>query len=140
MQVVQEQLDHDLGKLLIQAIVDAEKDHFPDDAEKEHVLFAWQTATASYKLTRQLKPLDELVRHLSPRERQIVQLIMLGRSNKGIAHILEISPNTVSTYVRRIFAKLDVCSRAEMVSCVLRDNLLQHHLDWSDNAFFRPRS
>jgi DNA-binding CsgD family transcriptional regulator len=53
---------------------------------------------------------------LSPREREIVRLVARGYPNKTIAEILEISPWTVNTYLRRIFAKLDVTSRAEMVA------------------------
>ena len=53
---------------------------------------------------------------LSPRELQIARLVADGATNRVIAASLDISPWTVSTHVRRIFAKLDVCSRAEMVA------------------------
>lgn len=52
---------------------------------------------------------------LTERELQIVQLIAQGYSNKQIAHQLHISEWTVSTHLRRIFAKLGVDSRAAMV-------------------------
>jgi len=55
---------------------------------------------------------------LSPRERQIVRLVAKGLVNKTIGHVLDISPWTVSTHVRRIFAKLGVASRASMVAAV----------------------
>jgi DNA-binding CsgD family transcriptional regulator len=68
-----------------------------------------------YLLLRSTPPaLDEQT--LSPREREIVRLVARGYPNKTIAEILEISPWTVNTYLRRIFAKLDVTSRAEMVA------------------------
>ena len=57
--------------------------------------------------------------NLSPREQEIVRLVARGRPNKAIAAILEISPWTVSTHIRRIFAKLGVNSRSEMVACAL---------------------
>lgn len=53
---------------------------------------------------------------LSPREREIARLIAKGHPNKVIASILEISVWTVGTYVRRLFAKLDVASRAAMIA------------------------
>ena len=53
---------------------------------------------------------------LSPRELQIARLVADGATNRAIGSLLEISPWTVSTHVRRIFAKLDVGSRAEMVA------------------------
>ena len=52
---------------------------------------------------------------LSERELQIVELVACGKSNKQIAKKLKISEWTVSTHLRRIFVKLEVDSRAEMV-------------------------
>jgi DNA-binding CsgD family transcriptional regulator len=51
---------------------------------------------------------------LTSREREIAR-IARGHTNRTIASVLEISPWTVSTHLRRIFAKLDVSSRAAMV-------------------------
>lgn len=53
---------------------------------------------------------------LSPREQQIAVMVAGGSTNQAIASALEISVWTVSTHIRRIFAKLGVCSRAEMVA------------------------
>jgi DNA-binding CsgD family transcriptional regulator len=55
---------------------------------------------------------------LSPREREIVRMVALGRQNKVIAAVLNISSWTVCTHLRRIFAKLGVTSRAAMVAKV----------------------
>lgn len=52
---------------------------------------------------------------LSERELQIVELVAYGKSNKQIAKKLKISEWTVSTHLRRVFAKLKVDSRAAMV-------------------------
>jgi DNA-binding CsgD family transcriptional regulator len=56
---------------------------------------------------------------LSPREQQIALMVANGRTNQAIAGALEISVWTVSTHLRRIFAKLAVSSRAEMVAHLL---------------------
>ncbi|MEQ9506674.1 MAG: autoinducer binding domain-containing protein [Hyphomonas sp.] len=48
---------------------------------------------------------------LSERERQILGLLVRGQSNQMIAARLQISINTVDTYVRRCFDKLDVHDR-----------------------------
>ena len=56
---------------------------------------------------------------LSPREQQIALMVARGRTNQAIASALEISVWTVSTHLRRIFAKLAVSSRAEMVAHLL---------------------
>lgn len=57
----------------------------------------------------------EVTTLLTARELQIVHLVARGHSNKQVAHQLSISEWTVSTHLRRIFAKLGVDSRAEMV-------------------------
>jgi DNA-binding CsgD family transcriptional regulator len=56
---------------------------------------------------------------LSPREREIVQMIAQGNSNKRVAVLLNLSVWTIGTHVRRIFAKLGVNSRAAMVARLL---------------------
>lgn len=48
---------------------------------------------------------------LSPREIEVLEWIAAGKSNGVIAEILGISPHTVDTIVRRIFAKLEVNDR-----------------------------
>jgi DNA-binding CsgD family transcriptional regulator len=53
---------------------------------------------------------------LTARELQIVALVAEGRVNKQVAAELRISEWTVSTHLRRIFAKLNVDTRAAMVS------------------------
>ena len=63
---------------------------------------------------------------LSPREQEIVRLASRGMSNKTIAAVLEISPWTVSTYIRRIFSKLGVNSRVEMVAIATKSGLLEN--------------
>ena len=57
-----------------------------------------------------------LRQNLSPRELQIAGLVADGATNRAIASVLDISLWTVSTHLRRIFAKLDVGCRAEMVA------------------------
>jgi DNA-binding CsgD family transcriptional regulator len=58
---------------------------------------------------------------LSPREREIAWMVGLGHTNKAIADVLKISLYTVSAHLRRIFAKLDVPSRAAMVAVLSSD-------------------
>jgi DNA-binding CsgD family transcriptional regulator len=76
-----------------------------------------------YTLTRSLPQLVP-PRNLSPREKEIVRLVAKGHANKTIAEVLDMSPWTVSTHLRRIFTKLGVSSRAEMVARALQEGLL----------------
>lgn len=61
---------------------------------------------------------------LSPREREIARMITRGLPNKSIAQALDISVWTVGTYLRRIFSKLGVTSRAAMVAAVIENGVL----------------
>jgi LuxR family transcriptional regulator/LuxR family quorum-sensing system transcriptional regulator CciR len=63
-----------------------------------------------------LKRLPRGVR-LSAREREILRWVARGRTNNQIADVLSLSRNTVETYIRRCFEKLDVNDR---VSAALR--------------------
>jgi DNA-binding CsgD family transcriptional regulator len=56
---------------------------------------------------------------LSPREQDLVRLLLEDRSNKEIAHILELSINTVKAYLKMLMRKLNASSRAGIVSSVL---------------------
>lgn len=55
---------------------------------------------------------------LSPREQEIVQCVAHGDSDREIGVRLGISHWTVGTHLRRIYAKLGVNSRAEMVAAL----------------------
>lgn len=61
---------------------------------------------------------------LSAREREVLALLVAGASNKAIAAKLTLSENTVKTHLSRIFAKLDVQSRAEAVAAALTRGLI----------------
>jgi DNA-binding NarL/FixJ family response regulator len=53
---------------------------------------------------------------LSPREREVLDLLARGHLYKEIADALNISLPTVNTYIRRIYEKLHVRSRAQAVA------------------------
>ena len=52
---------------------------------------------------------------LSPREREVLQFITKGFTSKEIAVLMSVSDHTVLTYVRRVYGKLKVNSRAEAI-------------------------
>ena len=53
---------------------------------------------------------------LTPRELQIADLVALGRTNAEIGNELWITENSVKQALKRMFRKLEVSSRAEMVA------------------------
>jgi two-component system, NarL family, nitrate/nitrite response regulator NarL len=89
----------------------------------EEVIAEFDLGTSHYSLIRtQLTPERRSI--LSPREHEIARLVTCGLPNKVIGDMLEISPWTVATYLRRIFIKLGVSSRAAMVARVIEEKCL----------------
>ena len=69
-------------------------------------------------------PLDKAFRnfgrdHLSNREREVIQLLLKGHSNKSIAQLLDISVDTVKVFNKRFHMKLGISSQAELFSLFL---------------------
>jgi DNA-binding NarL/FixJ family response regulator len=62
---------------------------------------------------------------LSDREREVFQLIAEGNTNKEIAVLLGISPNTVETHRAHIMEKLDVHSAAEIALYAVRRGVIR---------------
>jgi len=112
-QVVSEIYKHDHHYYII---------HLKEDQEKNY-------------LKELKKSFVEIAQLLSERELQIATLVALGQANKQIAHRLHISEWTVASYLRRIFAKLGVDSRAAMVfRCAALIQLLQSDFDVQELA------
>ncbi len=53
---------------------------------------------------------------LTPQELQVAGLVATGRANKEIAALLFVSPRTVESHLGRIFRKLDVRSRSQLIA------------------------
>ncbi|MCJ2178387.1 response regulator [Novosphingobium album (ex Hu et al. 2023)] len=62
---------------------------------------------------------------LTPREREIVQLIAEGRLNKEIAAILDLSIKTVETHRAAAMHKLDLKTTADLVRYAVRNNIIE---------------
>lgn len=65
-----------------------------------------------YMLATEPSPADDL----APREREVLELMASGRLYKEIADTLNISVQTVGTYTRRIYEKLQVHSRSQAIA------------------------
>ncbi|MEA1648108.1 LuxR C-terminal-related transcriptional regulator [Nitrospirillum sp. BR 11164] len=52
---------------------------------------------------------------LSPREKEVLALITKGFTTVEVARMLDLSHFTVRTFVRRIYSKLEVTSKAEAI-------------------------
>jgi DNA-binding CsgD family transcriptional regulator len=56
---------------------------------------------------------------LSPRESEIVRMILRGHSSKAIAREFGNSPETIKVHRKRVYAKLGVVSQGELLSMFL---------------------
>jgi DNA-binding CsgD family transcriptional regulator len=95
------------------------------DGELHEVLLDLRIDGIRCLLVRDLprSPRAQLI--LSPREREIARMVAMGYPNKTIATVLDISAWTVCTYIRRVFAKLGVGTRAAMVARLSEEGLLK---------------
>ena len=57
---------------------------------------------------------------LSTREMEVARLVAEGKTNPEIAHLLHVSPRTISVHVSHILAKLHVTRRAQIASWLAR--------------------
>ena len=62
---------------------------------------------------------QERIARLTPREREVMDLLVAGKSSKEIATVLNVSVRTVEGHRRQVFAKLNATSAAHLVSLVL---------------------
>jgi DNA-binding CsgD family transcriptional regulator len=102
-------------------------DRPPSDEIARLARFATTSFGRGLDLARRLMPsilrkapdaaLRELRRApLTPRERDVVGLLVAGSSTRAIASETGLTVSTVNTYLKRIFAKLGVHSRVELVA------------------------
>jgi DNA-binding NarL/FixJ family response regulator len=72
------------------------------------------------RICQEQKPTDEL----SPRQREILQLIAEGHSTKEIAHRLHLSIKTVETHRAQLMKRLGIYEIAGLVRCAIRMGLV----------------
>jgi DNA-binding NarL/FixJ family response regulator len=68
--------------------------------------------------------LDDELKKLTAREKQVLQLIAQGKSNKEIATLLDLSVNTVSVHRANLMEKMNIHRTAELVLFAIRKGLV----------------
>jgi DNA-binding NarL/FixJ family response regulator len=68
--------------------------------------------------------IDDTLEELTSRERDVLEWLALGYSNKRIAKQLEIAESTVKFHIAAIYAKFNVSSRVEAVNIAARRGLI----------------
>ncbi len=114
-------LKSDAGKYLIEAI-QALAQHKPFFTKKaSDVVFARFAAGAEKPAAGRRPDHDRL----SPRERELVQLLAEGKSNKETAGALGISTRTAEVHRAAILRKLNIKSLPELVRYAIRNHVIQ---------------
>lgn len=82
------------------------------------------TLLEDYMRRLQQRGLQDSYDLLTDREKEILQLLAEGKSNKDVATLLNLSPSTVETHRTRIMQKLDLHSSAEIVLYAVRKKII----------------
>jgi len=62
---------------------------------------------------------------LSPREHQVLKLVVEGRTSKEIAAVVGVKPSSIHTYRSRIMAKLEVSDIPSLVRLAIRHGVIK---------------
>ena len=62
---------------------------------------------------------------LTQRESEVLELLVSGHSNKGVASKLVVSEDTVKTHIRGLYRKLGVADRSGAIAVALREGLFR---------------
>ena len=62
---------------------------------------------------------------LSPRERQVLKLVVDGKTSKEIAAIVGVKPSSIDTYRSRIMAKLEIGDLPSLVRFAIRHGVIK---------------
>jgi DNA-binding CsgD family transcriptional regulator len=111
---------------LVRSLVSTVDKNGAESTHLQEIILDTNVDGARYLLVR-VPQSDHPKPTLSPREQEIVRMVSQGFPNKVIAAVLNISSWTVSTHLRRIFAKLGVTSRAAMVAQLFEVQTTRNH-------------
>jgi RNA polymerase sigma factor (sigma-70 family) len=104
------------------------EDFLTKPVSSEALLRAIEQAMAHHEVLRgqkqRLDGLRELLATLTPRERQVFDLVVQGKINKQIAHRLGATERTIKAHRHRVMEKTKVRTLAELVSMAERLGLL----------------
>jgi RNA polymerase sigma factor (sigma-70 family) len=119
----------------VRAIKAGAEDFLTKPASSEQLIDAIERAMTRYESARhqrnEINSFRGLVASLTPRERQVFNLIVRGRINKQIAHELGTTERTVKAHRHQVMEKMQVHSLAELVSNAERLGMLDPSRDSS---------
>jgi len=114
----------------VQTIKAGAEDFLTKPVPKDKLIDAIERAVARHRAVQQqnlrLKSLHSLVAKLTPRERQVLELVVRGKLNKQIAFELGATERTIKAHRQKIMKKTGVETFAELVSIAERVGILTH--------------
>jgi RNA polymerase sigma factor (sigma-70 family) len=113
----------------VRAIKAGAEDVLTKPVSSEELLGAVERALAHHQAARSKRgKLDVVLAHvarLTPRERQVFDLVIRGNTNKQVANKLGATERTIKAHRHRVMEKLQVQSLAELVSLAERAGILK---------------
>ena len=113
----------------VRAIKAGAEDVLTKPVSSEELLGAIERALAHHQATRgQRSKLDVVRAHiakLTPREREVFELVIRGKTNKQVANVLGTTERTIKAHRHRVMEKMQVQSLAELVSLAERAGILR---------------
>ena len=110
------------------AIKAGAEDFLTKPVSSEDLLAAVERALAHHRAGRSQRARREAVRAhiatLTPREREVFELVIRGKTNKQVANTLGTTERTIKAHRHRVMEKLQVPSLAELVSLAERAGIL----------------
>ena len=112
----------------VQAIKAGADDFLTKPVTSDQLLRAIQRAIAHHEATRDTKSRLDIVRAhiaaLTPREHEVFELVIRGKTNKQVANALGATERTIKAHRHRVMEKMQVQSLAELVSLAERAGVL----------------
>ena len=113
----------------VRAIKAGAEDVLTKPVSSEELLAAVERALAHHEVMRGQRIQHDVVRthiaKLTPREREVFELVIRGKTNKQVANVLGATERTIKAHRHRVMEKLQVQSLAELVSLAERAGILR---------------
>jgi FixJ family two-component response regulator len=122
----------------VQTIKAGADDYLTKPISSDQLLQVVERAIARHSITYRLKSTLDVVRShvatLTPRERQVFELVIRGKQNKQIAHALGATVRTIKAHRHGVMEKMQVKTLAELVSLAERVGVLGSPSDSRETA------
>jgi DNA-binding NarL/FixJ family response regulator len=99
-------------------------------------LFFWQDSLdfrpGKAHFTAKSMHKEKMMRPLTTRQQQVLDLLLTGMSNKEIARVLNTAEGTIKQHLNQIYSRLNITTRAKLIAYT--HNQLRHRQQMSDTS------